>query len=257
MRFSLPESFLRRHPPASSSSGTMVMMFSRPRCAEVKPGPVPSCSPLVVTTDRSNDSGARRFRAIRLDEIVSICNCGLPAVYLRDSTAMTGVWGDSPHSANRDQVSAQQHTPGARKAKRPIATMSSRFFDPALLDSPDERPSKRWEPGDDGPPSGRILDACRRAQFIPPIPKPRKSRSAANQQTFVFADDKGLSRDLPGRWSREPCAGADQRGWSMALRVPKVSSGSGRPGAEVFSGRQRFWRIAGREPVADPAGGTR
>jgi hypothetical protein len=45
-------------------------------------------------------------------------------------------------------------------------------------------PSRHWEPDESGQPTQQIIEARRRAQFIAPIPKPKKRKRAATQQVF-------------------------------------------------------------------------
>jgi type III restriction enzyme len=70
--------------------------------------------------------------------------------------------------------------------------MDYRFFEKPILNSPYEYPSRHWELDATGQPTQQILDKRRRAEFITPIPKPKKRR-AAEQQGFVFDEGKGLS----------------------------------------------------------------
>ncbi len=71
--------------------------------------------------------------------------------------------------------------------------MSNPFFDHPILNSPYERPSRHWELDETGQPTQQILDHRRRAQFITPIPKPKKHKRAASQQGIVFDEGIGLS----------------------------------------------------------------
>jgi type III restriction enzyme len=72
--------------------------------------------------------------------------------------------------------------------------MDYRFFEQPILNSPYEYPARHWELDPSGQPTQQILDKRRRAEFITPIPKPRKRRAAAaDQQGFVFDEGKGLS----------------------------------------------------------------
>ena len=52
--------------------------------------------------------------------------------------------------------------------------MVNRFFDQPILNSPYEIPGKHWELDSDGQPTQRIIDKRRVADFITPIPKPKK-----------------------------------------------------------------------------------
>jgi type III restriction enzyme len=71
--------------------------------------------------------------------------------------------------------------------------MTNPFFDHPVLNSPYEYPARHWELDDQGQPTQRILDSRRRAEFITPIPKPRKRKGSDAQQQLVFDEGKGLS----------------------------------------------------------------
>lgn len=72
--------------------------------------------------------------------------------------------------------------------------MSNPFFDHPILNSPYDRPSRHWELDPSGQPTQRIVEARRAAEFITPIPKPKK-RKNANQKEFTFDEGKGLSTE--------------------------------------------------------------
>ena len=96
----------------------------------------------------------------------------------------------------------------------------NRFFERPILNSPYEYPAKHWELDKDGQPTQRIIEKRREADFITPIPKPKKRKgNAAVQQQIVFDEGKGLStktqmydpkpvinrlRDLIDRWRLLP-----------------------------------------------------
>jgi type III restriction enzyme len=72
--------------------------------------------------------------------------------------------------------------------------MGNPFFDHPILNSPYERPIRHWELDSQGQPTQQVLDSRRRAEFITPIPKPKKRKgSSSKQQTMVFDEGKGLS----------------------------------------------------------------
>src|SRR5438874_3415754 len=71
--------------------------------------------------------------------------------------------------------------------------MSDPFFEHPILYSPYEYPTKHWELDESGQPTQQIIDNRRRAEFITPIPKPKKRRASADQQQIVFDEGKGLS----------------------------------------------------------------
>ena len=71
--------------------------------------------------------------------------------------------------------------------------MDNRFFEQPILNSPYAYPARHWELDDTGQPTQLIIDRRRRAEFITPIPKPRKRKAAAEQQVLVFDEGRGIS----------------------------------------------------------------
>ena len=71
--------------------------------------------------------------------------------------------------------------------------MSNPFFDHPILNSPYECPRRHWELDPSGQPTQRVLEKRRRAEFITPIPKPKKHKTPAQQEEIVFDEGKGLS----------------------------------------------------------------
>jgi type III restriction enzyme len=71
--------------------------------------------------------------------------------------------------------------------------MSSAFFERPILNSPYEYPARHWELDEAGQPTQLIAERRRRADFITPIPKPKKRRGAADQGALAFDEGKGLS----------------------------------------------------------------
>ncbi|MCB0067141.1 MAG: hypothetical protein KDD77_08320, partial [Caldilineaceae bacterium] len=71
--------------------------------------------------------------------------------------------------------------------------MSNPFFDHPILNSPYAYPARHWELDATGQPTQQILESRRSAEFITPIPKPRKRKGAAEQAALVFDEGKGLS----------------------------------------------------------------
>jgi type III restriction enzyme len=70
--------------------------------------------------------------------------------------------------------------------------MSNPFFERPILNSPYEKPSQHWELDESGQPTQTILPFRRKAEFITPIPKPRK-RKSKQQAEMVFDEGKGIS----------------------------------------------------------------
>ena len=73
--------------------------------------------------------------------------------------------------------------------------MDNQFFEKPILNSPYEYPSRHWELDASGQPTQQIIENRRRAEFITPIPKPKKRKGAADQTQLVFDEGKGLSTD--------------------------------------------------------------
>ena len=73
--------------------------------------------------------------------------------------------------------------------------MEELFFEKPILNSPYEYPLRHWELDNDGQPTHKIIDSRRVAQFITPIPKPRKRRAAKAQQQIIFDEGEGLSTE--------------------------------------------------------------
>ncbi|HXG73096.1 MAG TPA: DEAD/DEAH box helicase family protein [Gemmatimonadaceae bacterium] len=71
--------------------------------------------------------------------------------------------------------------------------MSNPFFDHPILNSPYEYPRRHWELDADGQPTQQQIERRRRAEFLTPIPKPKKRRATVAQQDIVFDEGLGLS----------------------------------------------------------------
>jgi type III restriction enzyme len=74
-----------------------------------------------------------------------------------------------------------------------LSSMGNAFFEKPILNSPYEYPTRYWELDDQGQPTQRIMETRRRAEFITPIPKPRKRKQNTGQTQLVFDEGKGLS----------------------------------------------------------------
>ncbi|QQR75736.1 MAG: DEAD/DEAH box helicase family protein [Holophagales bacterium] len=71
--------------------------------------------------------------------------------------------------------------------------MTDRFFDQPILNSPYEYPRQHWVLDFQGQPTGEIAERRRRAEFITPIPKPKKQKPG--QKGLVFEEGQGLSTE--------------------------------------------------------------
>ena len=72
--------------------------------------------------------------------------------------------------------------------------MDNQFFEQPILNSPYEYPTQHWELDATGQPTGKINKFRRVADFITPIPKPKKRKNAA-QTEMVFDEGLGLSSE--------------------------------------------------------------
>jgi type III restriction enzyme len=71
--------------------------------------------------------------------------------------------------------------------------MSHAFFEHPILNSPYDYPVRHWELDESGQPTQQIAEFRRKAEFITPIPKPKKRKPKADQTEIVFDEGKGLS----------------------------------------------------------------
>jgi hypothetical protein len=68
---------------------------------------------------------------------------------------------------------------------------SNPFFDHPILNSPYGYPERHWELDDQGQPTQKVIEHRRAAEFITPIPKPKKRKG--KQTSLVFDEGLGLS----------------------------------------------------------------
>ncbi len=72
--------------------------------------------------------------------------------------------------------------------------MANPFFEHPIQNSPYECPLRHWELDAQGQPTQKLIESRRRAEFITPIPKPKKRKGKSeSQQSLVFDEGKGLS----------------------------------------------------------------
>ena len=69
--------------------------------------------------------------------------------------------------------------------------MTNPFFERPILNSPYGYPNRHWELDETGQPTQQVKEQRRPAEFITPIPKPKKQKGAAKQTSLLF--DEGLS----------------------------------------------------------------
>src|SRR5437867_1286807 len=73
--------------------------------------------------------------------------------------------------------------------------MDNHFFEHPILNSPYEYPARHWELDANGQPTQQTIETRRKAEFITPIPKPRKRKKSATQESIVFDEVAGLSTE--------------------------------------------------------------
>ncbi len=73
--------------------------------------------------------------------------------------------------------------------------MGNPFFEHPILNSPYEYPKRHWELDGSGQPTQKILDNRRPADFVTPIPKPRRQRGQGQQGALSLGNDAGLSTE--------------------------------------------------------------
>ncbi len=73
--------------------------------------------------------------------------------------------------------------------------MTKSFFESPILNSPYAAPRQHWELDADGQPTNRLIATRRRSDLITPVPKPKKRRQNAKQDTLFLSQDDGLSTE--------------------------------------------------------------
>jgi type III restriction enzyme len=73
--------------------------------------------------------------------------------------------------------------------------MADQFFEKPILNSPYEYPAQHWELDPDGQPTNQIVPNRRTAEFITPIPKPKKRKKSKGQSELIFDEGAGLSTE--------------------------------------------------------------
>lgn len=63
--------------------------------------------------------------------------------------------------------------------------MTEHFFDRPILNSPYRYPARHWELDADGQPTNQILERRRSADFVSPVPKPKKQKGRKAQQLGI------------------------------------------------------------------------
>ena len=77
--------------------------------------------------------------------------------------------------------------------------MSDQFFERPILNSPYKAPYRHWELDKTGQPTQRIVESRRRAEFISPIPKPKKHKGSSSEQTAMVFDESAIKLGTDGQ----------------------------------------------------------
>jgi hypothetical protein len=130
--------------------------------------------------------------------------------------------------------------------------MNDDFFGKPILNSPYEYPSRHWELDAQGQPTQQIIGTRRRAQFITPIPKPKKQKGKPEQATLLYGEGKeSLDRRAAVRAHR-----AHQLRPRRSGQVAEVSATSTEaPGRGHV--RPALWRGAESQRVLSPCHSSR
>lgn len=73
--------------------------------------------------------------------------------------------------------------------------MTDAFFEKPILNSPYDYPGRHWELDESGQPTQKVIERRRRAEFITPIPKPKKRKGSGEQASMAFDEGHGLSTE--------------------------------------------------------------
>ena len=73
--------------------------------------------------------------------------------------------------------------------------MDDPFFSQPILNSPYHYPARHWELDDTGQPTQKVIDRRRSADFITPIPKPKKRKGAGEQKSLLLGNDEISTED--------------------------------------------------------------
>lgn len=100
--------------------------------------------------------------------------------------------------------------------------MSHSFFDRPILNSPYEYPSRHWELDASGQPTQNIVEARRKAEFITPIPRPRKRKGGKAQADLLFEDVFGGGTE-PRKYDPTPIINELRRHVDAWRKLPSPS----------------------------------
>ena len=76
-----------------------------------------------------------------------------------------------------------------------VRFVDNSFIKQPILNSPYEFPTRHWELNEFGQPTEKIVEKRRPAQFITPVPKPKRQKGVPDQISIVLDEGKGLSTE--------------------------------------------------------------
>ena len=106
--------------------------------------------------------------------------------------------------------------------------MSNPFFDHPILNSPYECPRRHWELDEAGQPTQKIIETRRSAEFITPIPKPKKRKAAAPDGACLRRRQGAFDQGAAVRSDLDHQRGARLRGRMAALAQSQPVAGDAR-----------------------------
>jgi len=125
--------------------------------------------------------------------------------------------------------------------------MSDPFFEKPILNSPYEYPGRHWELDGQGQPTHRTIEARRPAEFITPIPKPRKRKGKAAQREIIYDEGKGLSSERQ-RYDPTPVINDLRRQVDRWRRLPNPNDWKVTPETARLLQHWRHHRFSGIRP---------
>ena len=106
--------------------------------------------------------------------------------------------------------------------------MENEFFSKPILNAPYEYPSRHWELDDKGQPTHQIIGQRRRAEFITPIPKPKKRKDEA-VETAIWLTEVAPKRGKTGSKFLNHLDAANQNANPELMRLAlKLATGAGK-----------------------------
>lgn len=128
--------------------------------------------------------------------------------------------------------------------------MDNAFFDQPILNSPYDYPARHWELDDQGQPTHKIIDARRRAEFITPIPKPKKQKGAGVidlSATPFFLRGSGYVEGTLFPWTMSDFSLMDAIECGI-VKLPRVPISDNIPGGEMPMFRNLWEHIRSKMP---------